>query len=367
MTYDPTSYQPAYEQPAYDATSGAVPEAAADATPEPGPRYSAVVADDSPTLRRIVAGVLERAGFTVTLAEDGVEAVQTVFRVQPDVVVLDVQMPRVSGYVAARVLKDDWQTSDLPVLFLTSLGAASDRYWGARAGAEQFLTKDFEAPELVDAVLGAITAAATARGDRERLKPDTVELSDDDVLARVCDLLDRKLFEASVTQDITTIAADVHGYEETVAAVLSALANIVDCDLAGMLLLEQRETEQATYISVSREVTHQQYQDFVAGLAEAAEQATGLPTPVESLYPRVADPGGRLGAADPDLVDPATGLATFLSMPLRAGGRMLGLLALSSGTANAFGESALTTLRLVAPPAAVVVDHARLAGARAEV
>ena len=76
--------------------------------------YSVVVADDSPTLRRIVAAVLERAGFEVTLAEDGVEAVQAVFRTQPDAVVLDVQMPRVSGYVAARVLKDDWQTADDP-------------------------------------------------------------------------------------------------------------------------------------------------------------------------------------------------------------------------------------------------------------
>jgi GAF domain-containing protein len=58
-------------------------------------------------------------------------------------------------------------------------------------------------------------------------------------------------------------------------------------------------------------------------------------------------------------------MATFLSMPLRAGGRMMGLLALSSGVANAFGESALTTLRLVASPAAVVIDHARLSGVRA--
>src|SRR5690606_3480429 len=99
--------------------------------------YSVVVADDSPTMRRIVGGVLERAGFAVTLAADGVEAVQAVFGTQPDVVVLDVQMPRVSGYVAARLLKDDWQTADLPVLFLTSLGAASDRYWGDRAGADQ--------------------------------------------------------------------------------------------------------------------------------------------------------------------------------------------------------------------------------------
>jgi twitching motility two-component system response regulator PilH len=328
------------------------------------PSYSVVVADDSPTLRRIVAGVLQQAGFTVVTAEDGVEAVQAVFRTQPDVVVLDVQMPRVSGYVAARVLKDDWQTADVPVLFLTSLNAASDRYWGARAGAEQFLTKDFEAPELVEAVHGAIASAAAARGGRPALKAESVELTDDDVLARVCDLLDRKLFEASVTQDVTTIAADVHGFEETVAAVLGALSNVVDCDLVSMLLLGHGAAEPVTYVSVAREVTHQHYREFLEGVAEAVEQATGVPTGVGALNPMLADPADRLGAADGDV---SGGMATFLSMPLRAGGRLMGLLALSSGTANAFGESALTTLRLVAPPAAVVVDHARLAGAGANV
>ena len=325
-------------------------------------QVTVVVADDSPTLRRIVSGVLAAAGFDVVVAEDGVQAVQAVFRTMPDVVVLDVQMPRVSGYVAARVLKDDWQTADLPVLFLTSLNAASDRYWGARAGAERFLTKDFEAPELVDAVNSALAAAERARGGRAAVKADPVELSDDDVMARVCDLLDRKLFEASVTQDVTTIAADVHGFEETVAAVLESMENIVDCDLVGVMLLgADGVAPEATYVRVAREVTNQHYRDFLAGVAEAADQATGGSTALAELAPLVADPHGRLGASDGDGLDNG-GMATFLSMPLRAGGRLLGLLALSSGSANAFGESALTTLRLVAPPAAVVIDHARLAG-----
>jgi CheY-like chemotaxis protein len=327
-------------------------------------QVTVVVADDSPTLRRIVSGVLSNAGFDVVLAEDGVQAVQAVFRTMPDVVVLDVQMPRVSGYVAARVLKDDWQTADLPVLFLTSLNAASDRYWGARAGAERFLTKDFEAPELVDAVRSALAAAERSRGGRAALKAEPLELSDDDVMARVCDLLDRKLFEASVTQDVTTIAADVHGFEETVAAVLESMENIVDCDLVSVMLLAgDGLAPEATYVSVAREVTQQHYREFLEAVAEAADQATGGSTSISELQPLVADAHGRLGAADSDGVE-NPGMATFLSMPLRAGGRLLGLLALSSGTANAFGESALTTLRLVAPPAAVVIDHARLSGVR---
>jgi CheY-like chemotaxis protein len=84
-----------------------------------------VIADDSPTLRRIVTSVLSKEGFEVVSAEDGVSAVQQVFATMPDAVVLDVQMPRVSGYVAARLLKDDWQTADIPIILLTSL----DRNW----------------------------------------------------------------------------------------------------------------------------------------------------------------------------------------------------------------------------------------------
>lgn len=324
-------------------------------------RVTVVVADDSPVMRRIVTGVLEGAGFDVVQAEDGMQAVQQVFRTIPDVVVLDVQMPRVSGYVAARVLKDDWQTADVPVLFLTSLNAASDRYWGARAGGERFLTKDFEAPELVDAVTSAMAAAEAARGGRGPLRGDPVELSDDDVLARVCDILDRKLFEASVTQDVTTIAADVHGFEETVAAVLGSLQNIVDCDLVSVILLDGiASSPEATYVSVAREVSDTHYRQFLESVVGAVDQTTGGHTSVQELACLIADPHGRLGAAE---VDDAP-MATFLSMPLRAGGRLLGTLALSSSSANAFGESALATLRLVAGPAAVVIDHARLAGVR---
>jgi twitching motility two-component system response regulator PilH len=311
-----------------------------------------VIADDSPTLRRIVGMVLEREGFTIVNAEDGVEAVQAVFAHQPDCVILDVQMPRVSGYVAARVLKDDWQTSDIPVLLLTSLDAASDRYWGEHVGAEAFLTKDFEAPDLVSTVRGLVVAADEGRGGRERLTPDTLELSDDDVFGRVCDLLDRKLFEAQVAAEMTGIAGDVHGFEETVAAVLHVLGKIVDYDLASVLMLDDR----TTYLTVARETSHAQYGEFFAAVADDAAQLTGESIGVHDLQARVADEQGNLGADDEG------SMATFLSMPLRARGRVVGVLGLSSAVKNAFGETSLNTLRLVEAPAAVVIDNARLSG-----
>jgi CheY-like chemotaxis protein len=315
-----------------------------------------VIADDSPTLRRIVSSVLSREGFDVVAAEDGVEAVQAVFRSMPDAVVLDVQMPRVSGYVAARLLKDDWQTADIPIVLLMSLDAASDRYWGAQTGADRYLTKDFEAPQLVEAVREVISAADAARGGHPALRADPLELGDDDVLSRVCDLLDRKLFETSVAAEVTALAATTHGFEHTVAGVLDVLKRFVDYDVASVLLLEER----AAYVAVSHETSQAYYTEFVAAAADAAAAASGLDVPVNELDLRLADPDGLLGEDD------EARMSTFLSMPLRGhGGRVVGVLALSSATKNAFGETALATLRLIDGPAAIVIDNARLAGVRA--
>ena len=314
-----------------------------------------VIADDSPTLRRIVTAVLSKEGCDVVPAEDGVEAVQAVLRTMPDAVVLDVQMPRLSGYVAARLLKDDWQTADIPIVLLTSLDAASDRYWGAHAGADRYLTKDFQAPELVEAVREVLAVADAARGGRPALRPDPVNVTADDVLSRVCDLLDRKLFETQVAADVTALAATGQGFEHTVAGVLDILKRFVDYDLASVLLLEER----TAYVAVARECSHQHYTQFVAASAAAAAQSSGADVPVGGLDMRLADPVGFLGQEDEDP------MATFLSMPLKGhGGKVVGVLALSSAAQNAFGESALATLRLVDGPAAIVVDNARLAEVR---
>jgi DNA-binding response OmpR family regulator len=315
-----------------------------------------VIADDSPTLRRIVSSVLTRDGFEVIQAEDGVEAVQVVLRTMPDAVVLDVQMPRVSGYVAARLLKDDWQTAEIPVILLTSLDAASDRYWGKHAGADRYLTKDFEAPQLVEAVREVLAAAEDARGGRPALKADPIEITADDVMSRVCDLLDRKLFETQVAADVTALAATTHGFEHTVAGVLDILKRVVDYDLASVLLLQER----AAYVSVSGATSQAHYSEFVAAVADAAAQSSGEEVPVADLDVRLADPEDLLGDED------EARMSTFLSMPLKGhGGRVVGVLALSSGTKNAFGETALATLRLIDGPAAIVIDNARLAEVRA--
>jgi CheY-like chemotaxis protein len=327
-----------------------------NATPAACPRV--VVADDSPTLRKVVASILTREGFdVVAAAEDGLAAVQAVHLHQPDAVVMDVQMPRLSGYVAARLLKEDWATADIPVILLTSLDAASDRYWGAQAGADRYLTKDFQADELAPALREVLAAAEQARGGA-RLYPDPVELDADDFLERTCEVFDRTLFQTSLAASMTHLAATCPDLESTVAGVLRVIGAVVESSLAGVVLVAER----AAYITVSQGVSQSHYREFLRRAADVISSSIGAPFAPENLTVRVADPSGLLGEVD----DPAEAeLATFLSMPLRGAGAagpgsVVGVLALSSPVVAGFGDAAMTTLRLLEAPAGLVVDNGRL-------
>lgn len=322
------------------------------------PRARVVVADDSPTLRKVVASVLTREGFeVVATAEDGLAAVQAAHRLQPDAVVMDVQMPRISGYVAARLLKEDWATADIPVILLTSLDAASDRYWGAQAGADRYLTKDFQAEELGEAVREVLAAANVARGG-PRLYPDPVELDDDEILERTCEVFDRTLFQTSLAASVTALAATCPDLESTVAGVLGVIGAVVDSAIAGVVLVAER----TAYVTITTGVSQAHYREFLRRAAEVVSAGIGAAFSADHLTVRVADPEGLLGQVDdPNEAD----LATFLSMPLRGmgaagAGSVFGVLALSSAIPDGFGDAAMTTLRLLEAPAGLVVDNGRL-------
>ena len=122
-----------------------------------------------------------------------------------------------------------------------------------------------------------------------------------------------------------------------------------------MAILEDR----VTYLTVAKEASQRQYTEFFGAIADALTQVSGVPVMVHDLVPRVADPAGLLGQDDEGR------MATFLSMPLRAGGRVVGCLALSSGTKNAFGEASLNTLRLVEQGGSVVISNGRQSAAHA--
>ena len=108
-------------------------------------RQRILVADDEASIRRILETRLKMVGYDVVVAEDGEEAINVFNKTNPDLVVLDVMMPKVDGYGVTREIR---RTSDVPIIILTALGDVSERITGLELGADDYVIKPFSPKEL---------------------------------------------------------------------------------------------------------------------------------------------------------------------------------------------------------------------------
>lgn len=115
-----------------------------------GPRV--LVIDDSKTIRRTAENLLSKAGFQVQTADDGFEALGKIVAFRPDLVFVDIMMPRLDGYHTCALIKGNPALRDTPVVMLSSKDGLFDRAKGRLVGAELYLSKPFTGEELLDAV-----------------------------------------------------------------------------------------------------------------------------------------------------------------------------------------------------------------------
>lgn len=124
-----------------------------------------LVVDDSRVIRELIAVNLELEGFEVTTASDGEAAVRLASEVRPDVITLDVMMPRLNGFEAVQRLRQDPTTAAIPVVMVTGRAQTADLDRGREVGVEAYVTKPFEPTDLVEVV------TRLARGARDGSAP----------------------------------------------------------------------------------------------------------------------------------------------------------------------------------------------------
>ena len=115
-----------------------------------------LLADDDPGLRRLVGTTLGTDDFDLLHATDGEEALQMAKEQHPELVLLDVNMPRRNGFEVCRLLKNDPATSAIKVVMLTARGNDADRAQGREAGADDYFVKPFSPVQLLDKVYALI-------------------------------------------------------------------------------------------------------------------------------------------------------------------------------------------------------------------
>jgi DNA-binding response OmpR family regulator len=111
-----------------------------------------LVAEDERDIRELIGFTLRYAGFEVELATNGAEAVEKAAAAQPDLIMLDVRMPKMTGYEACRQLKDDPTTAEIPVVFLSAKGQEVEIEQGLASGALEYIVKPFAPDELASQV-----------------------------------------------------------------------------------------------------------------------------------------------------------------------------------------------------------------------
>jgi len=117
-----------------------------------------LIVDDSPTEIHVLKTMLEKHGFETLSAESGEEGVVKAAEEKPDMVLMDIVMPGMNGFQATRKISTTEETKDIPIIIVTTKDQETDRVWGLRQGAKDYLTKPVDETLLIEkiaALLGA--------------------------------------------------------------------------------------------------------------------------------------------------------------------------------------------------------------------
>ena len=152
-----------------------------------------LVVDDEPEIVRLVRDYLERAGFSVVTAGDGEQAIAAARRSRPDLIVLDLGLPRLDGLDVARALRRE---GDVPIVMLTARGEEADRVAGLEIGADDYVAKPFSPRELVARVRAVLRRTELAQAPRQVVEVGSLVLD----VPRMTLTVDRRPVELTPTE-----------------------------------------------------------------------------------------------------------------------------------------------------------------------
>jgi len=311
-----------------------------------------LIAEDSLTQATLMKHGLQRIGYEVILARDGIEAIKKAWQECPDVVVSDVVMPRLNGYQVCRLLRDHQSTARIPVILLTSLDQRQDVFWGLKSGADKFITKGGDIPALVaqidgflqERALPGVIAAEMRGGGSGRQDQDA------DVMERVIQLLDKNLFESTVVAEIQNLVNSLDDLRATVFGVLEILGKVIDFHIGAIHL--SGEEQQGLFVLVNKKVDDR----FINVICEQLQRETPGCESAPGIEREIVDPQRLLSRPGERPLLPGSVLIARLTTR----GRPSGSIAIAAAETDAYPERVEKTFEMIARHANIVIDYGRL-------
>ena len=293
-----------------------------------------LVIDDSPTQQMMIKMLLEKQGFQVVTANDGMEGINKTYSELPNLIISDIIMPELNGYQLCRLLKNEEFTSKVPIILLTNLGQTQDKFWGIRAGADSYICKESDPQELLEQVKvllkKGVDPFAAFRGE------DLASYQNREgsmIHNKVNLLLDKLLFDATMTNEIRKLAHFVYSREKLIEEYFGLLRSVVDCCALAMIIFSDFKID--IILNLSDHLPDGEVKKIKKFLVSRVKDASGKQQPKWKIVDKEGDGNPVSGVIN-----------TSLAIPINHQDVFLGELALFSYDQDAF-ENNKKTLQLL--------------------
>ena len=193
---------------------------------------SILLVEDSETQLKFLKDELEKADFNVFAAENGVDGYKKIFECQPDIVLSDIQMPVIDGYQLCRMIKNNDNVKKIPVVLLTSLDKKIDSFWGKKAGAQLFLLKTIEIPELIKQINLTVKRYPVTQEYKDEIAKK--QSSENSAQTQLNTVLNNLLMKSIFSNEFRNLS-DFLNYERIlVEKLFSLLSSFVEYSVAGV-------------------------------------------------------------------------------------------------------------------------------------
>lgn len=313
-----------------------------------------LLVDDSDLVAGMVGEALTEAGFDVERARDGYEAIESCYRVIPDIIVMDIDMPLLKGYQASRLLKARRGVRDIPIIMHTANSEDKDRFWSYNSGACAFVVKDFEhIGPLVDTVRTHIRHECP---NLAAIQEDARNMDRQSISEALSNMFDKELFRSTVMNQLADAGRSLSSLSGTVLRVLELLDLACERHVGGIILKFGRETLPFVYPMES--VNKEMADDF-------------LSVALEDFYESFDRNSLKLAEAHYFNVEQRADwtkirldreqLCSYHHLPIRGSGdEIIGSLHLAHMKNNYFSESIVESVAAFAAEAGVIVHNAML-------
>lgn len=209
-----------------------------------------LLVDDSKTQLSSLKILLSKNGYEVITASDGLEGINAAYEVLPDVIVSDIVMPNINGYHLCRLLKDDPQMKEIPIILLSVLSKKLDQFWGIQAGADAYIPKDSQMDSLLETIERLIENKSSS------VKPDIPAVADEapvgqDFQTKITKLLDQSLVESTIMNEFRNLSEFILDTEKFNNGLFALINSIIDFNLIG-IFFNNRDNKKENLLHLSQ-------------------------------------------------------------------------------------------------------------------